>query len=244
VKKIPVGIQLYSVRTEMPKDVAGNLKKLAKMGYQGVEFAGYYDLKPDVLRKMLDDAGLKCAGAHTGLNTLEGDAFEKTVAMNKALGTDRMIIPHADMKDYANVIKRINAIYTRAKAAGMRLGFHNHTGEFALLDGKTYFDLIFEQTPQDFLAQIDIGWAFAAKQDVPALLRKYAKRIETVHVKEFKTNDRKAPVGEGEVKWPPIFDLMEKETSVQWYIVEQEDYMIGPMESAQACIDNIRKMGR
>lgn len=242
--KIPVAIQLYSVRAEMPKDVAGNLRKLAGMGYQGVEFAGYYDLQPAALRRMLDDCGLKCAGSHTGIQALEGDAFDKTIAMNQALGTDRLIIPWIDVKDFAKTMERMKAIYKRVKAAGMRLGFHNHKGEFDVLDGKTYFDRIFSEMPNDFLVQLDIGWAAAARQDVPAILRKYAKRLESVHVKEFKADDGKAPVGEGEIEWLPIFDIVEKETTVQWYVVEQEDYRIGPMESAKACIDNIRKMGR
>ena len=89
---IPVGIQLYSLRTIIPEDVAGALKKLADMGYAGVEFAGYYGLGPAELRAMLDDAGLRCAGSHTGLPALEGDAFEKTVAMNKAITTLAVVI--------------------------------------------------------------------------------------------------------------------------------------------------------
>jgi sugar phosphate isomerase/epimerase len=141
-------------------------------------------------------------------------------------------------------IDRMNAIHAKVKAAGMRAGFHNHKKEFDVVDGKTIFDHIFSNTPDDFLCQIDIGWAAAAGQDVPALLRKYAKRIETVHVKEFKPETPQAVVGEGTVNWPPLMTIMEKETSVKYYVVEQEQYSIGPMESAKACIDNIRKMGR
>lgn len=243
-KKIPIAIQLYSLRTIMEKDVPGILCKLAKMGYKGVEFAGYYDLPPKTLRKYLDDAGLSCAGSHTGFQTLEGDAFEKTVEMNKILGTDRLIIPWADMKDFDATIAHMKAIHNRIKAAGMRMGFHNHVSEFEKLDGKTYFDKIFEAMPGDLLVQIDIGWAYAAKQDVPALLRKYGKRIETVHIKEYKIGDKKVPVGKGEINWPAVLDVVEKETAIQWYIVEQEDYEIGPIESAKDCIDYLHKIGR
>ena len=94
------------------------------------------------------------------------------------------------------------------------------------------------------VVQVDIGWATAAGQDVPALLRKYAPRIETVHVKEFKPDDPAAPVGEETVNWPAVMDLLEAETAVQRYIVEQEQFRVGPLQSAQACIENIRKMGR
>ena len=242
--KIPVGIQLYSLRTVIKDNVPGTLERLSEMGYEAVEFAGYYDLDGKTLAGMLKNYGLKCAGSHTGMDQLEGDNLAKTVETNKALGNDRLIIPAADFSDLKKTIARMNAIHDKAKAAGMRTGFHNHKKEFEIVDGKTIFEHIFANTPDDFLVQIDIGWAAAAQQDVPALLRKYAKRIETVHVKEFKPEAPQAVVGEGVVDWPPLMSIMEKETNVKYYVVEQEQYEIGPMESAQACIDNIRRMGR
>ncbi|MDD5677144.1 MAG: sugar phosphate isomerase/epimerase [Kiritimatiellae bacterium] len=243
-KKIPVAIQLYSLRDVTPKDVPGTLHKVAAMGYEGVEFAGFYNLDGTALRKLLADCGLHCAGAHCGLDALEGAAFEQTVAMNRLLGNDRLIVPSADLKDLSRTIDRLNAAHVRAKARGMRVGFHNHLHEFDLENGATKFDRIFSETPGDLLVQLDIGWAACAGQDVPAILRKHGKRIETVHVKEFSPDNLRANVGEGSVNWRAIFDILEKETSVQWYIVEQEQYAIGPMESAKSCIDFIRKLGR
>ena len=242
--KIPVAIQLYSLRTAVPQDVPGTLRKIADMGYDGVEFAGYYDLPAAELRAMLDDAGLRCAGSHVGIPSLEGDALEQTVAFNKVLGTDRLIIPGADLDNLAMTIDRLNAVHERLRPCGMRAGYHNHTKEFETVDGKTKFDCIFSKTPEDFLVQLDIGWAACAGQDVPALIRRYANRIETAHVKEFKNGDPAAVVGEGEVDWPPVFDLLETESAIAWYIVEQEEYAVGPLESAKGCIDNIRKLGR
>ncbi|MFA5042855.1 MAG: sugar phosphate isomerase/epimerase [Kiritimatiellia bacterium] len=246
-EKIPVGIQLYSLRDVMPKDVAGTLRKVADMGYAGVEFDGYYNLSGGDLRKMLDDCNLICLGAHTGLDALEKDAFEKTVATNKALGTDRLIVPWADVKDLPRTIARLNAAYVRAKKCGMRVGYHNHAQEFAVVDDRTIFERIFAETPGDFLVQLDIGWASHAGLDVSAiaaLLRKYADRVETVHVKEFSRANPTAAVGEGEVNWAKIFPILEKETAIQCYVVEQEKFAVGPLESARVCIDNIRKLGR
>ena len=242
--KVPVAIQLYSLRDVVPNDVPGALRKLAAMGYEGVEFAGDYGLDAAVLRTMLDDCGLRCAGAHLSLDTLEGDAFEKTVANNKVLGNNYLIVPWIPLNDLQGSIARLNAAHARAKACGMRVGLHNHTEEFEIENGMTKFDHIFSGTPADFLVQLDIGWAAAAMQDVPAILRKYARRVETVHVKEFSPVNPKAAVGEGTVNWPQVFDVLEKATAVKWYIVEQEQYAIGPMESAKTCIDNIRKLGR
>ncbi len=244
-KKIPVAIQLYSLRDVIGDDVPGTLKALAEMGYEGVEFAGYYGLAPAELRSMLDDCGLKCAGSHTGLQTLTPENFDETVAMNKALGTERMIVPGGlPFDDRSKLIDTAMDILERCKAVGMRTGFHNHSGEFDVVDGVTHLDYLFGNTPDDFLVQCDIGWAACAGADVPAFLRKYAKRLETVHVKEHNDENRSAPVGEGIVDWPTVFNILEQETVCEWYIVEQEAYAVGPMESARDCINNIRDMGR
>jgi len=224
--------------------MAETLRKVSAMGYEGVEFAGYYNLDGITLRKMLDDNRLRCAGSHVSLDSLEGDNFEKTVAINKAVGNSRLIVPGADLQNLPSTIARLNAAHARAKTVGMRIGFHNHTKEFELEQGKTKFDMIFSKTPDDFLVQLDIGWATCAGQDVQAILRRYSKRLETVHVKEFSAGNPKAAVGEGSVKWVEIFDIIEKKTAVEWYIVEQEQFSIGPVESIKTCIENIRKLGR
>ena len=243
-KKIPVGIQLYSVGDAMADDVPGTLGRIAAMGYEGVEFAGYHGLTGDELREMLDANGLKCAGSHLRFQFLEGEALESTVANNRALGNDRLIIPSAPRDDLDGTIRRMNAVHKRAVDMGMRVGFHNHTSEFETIDGVTRFDRIFGETPDDFLVQLDIGWACAAGQDVIALLRRYANRVETVHIKEFHPDDVAAVVGEGTVDWPSVMDVLEAETAVKWYLVEQEQFAVSSMESAKGCIDNIRKMGR
>ncbi|MBA4387610.1 MAG: hypothetical protein C0404_06485 [Verrucomicrobia bacterium] len=242
--KPTVALQLWSVNQVIPKDVRGTLKKIAGMGYKGIECAGYYGLSGKDIRGMLDEFGMVCVGSHVGLDLLEGDKFEQTVATNKALGTDRLIVPGADLSNMPKLIERLNAAHVKAKAAGMRVGFHNHTKEFELVDGKTKFDMIFSQTPADFLMQVDIGWAYHAAQDVPALLRKYAKRLETVHVKEFSKEKKCVVVGAGDIKWPPLFELMEKETAIKTYVIEQEQFTVGPMESVKECFDNMRKMGQ
>ncbi|MHC4229799.1 MAG: sugar phosphate isomerase/epimerase family protein, partial [Planctomycetota bacterium] len=89
----PVGLQLYSVRGDCKRDLPGTIVAVGKMGYKGVEFAGYYDHTAKQLRKMLDDNGLKCCGTHTGLATLLGDNLPKTIAFNKTLGNKYLVVP-------------------------------------------------------------------------------------------------------------------------------------------------------
>jgi sugar phosphate isomerase/epimerase len=239
-----VALQLWSVNKVIPTDVRGTLRKIAAMGYQGVECAGYYNLSGPEWKAALQETGLTCVGSHVGLALFEGDKFEETVAINRALGTDRLIVPGGDLSDMPKFIDRLNAAHAKAKSVGMRSGFHNHHREFETVNGVTKLDMIFAATPQDFLVQIDIGWAAHAHQDLAALLHKYASRIETVHVKESCAADPTAPVGSGDVQWPPLFALLEKEARLQAYVIEHEQHAAGPLESVQACIDGMKRMQR
>ncbi len=91
-KKLPIGLQLWSVRHQCEKDVSGVLAALAKMGYQGVEFAGYYGQSAKQLRKILDDNGLKCCGSHMKLDVLTGDKLRETIEFNHILGNKYLIV--------------------------------------------------------------------------------------------------------------------------------------------------------
>ncbi|MCA1808709.1 MAG: sugar phosphate isomerase/epimerase family protein [Kiritimatiellia bacterium] len=238
-----VGIQLYSLRKIIADDVPGCLRQLAEMGYRAVEFAGYYGRSGAELRGMLDECGLSCVGSHTGLPLLEGDQFENTVEINRALGTDRLIVPSMPLDELERSLERLNAACVRARNCGMRVGYHNHAREFELLDGVTIFDRICEATPADLLLQLDLGWAAAAGQDIPLLLRRYADRMETVHIKEYNATNPAAAVGEGQVSWPEIFPLL-AEKGIREVVVEQESFEVGPLESARVCIENINKWTR
>ena len=91
--RIPIALQLYSVRHEMEQDVQATLEAVAKMGYDGVEFAGYYDWSAEDLRAVLDKNGLRCAGTHTRLETLSPENLSETIAYNKTLGNKFLIVP-------------------------------------------------------------------------------------------------------------------------------------------------------
>src|SRR5579884_2232163 len=126
-KKIPIGLELYSVRTELPKDFTGVIAAIGKMGYKGVEFAGYYgwDKKPHELRKLLDDTGLKCCGTHTALPTLEGDELKKTIELHQILGNKFLICPslHASSaQEWKELAKKFNDIAARARESNMLVG--------------------------------------------------------------------------------------------------------------------------
>jgi sugar phosphate isomerase/epimerase len=246
-KKIPIALQLYSVRGELGKDFTGVIEKVGKMGYQGVEFAGYngWDKKAKDLRKLLDDNGLKCCGTHTGLNTIQGDALKATAELHTTLGNKFLIVPGMSAKDaegWMDLAKKFNEIAAKAKDLGMRIGYHAHGGDFKKMGDKTAWEILFDNTDKEVVHQMDIGNCLGGGGDPYALIKKYPGRSTTVHLKEHGGKGG-APVGEGTVKWKEVFELCETIGGTEWYIVEHESGS-SPLESVKACIDNLRKMGK
>ena len=248
-KKIPIGLQLYSVRQACAKDLPGVLRAVAKMGYQGVEFAGYYGRKAKELRKLLDANGLKCCGTHTGLDTLTGDALKDTVEFNKILGNKFLIVPGLPRGRLASVpavketAKLFSDLAEKVKPQKMRVGYHAHGGDFRRLDGETAWDILFSNASPDVVMQLDIGNCIGGGGDPIAVLKKFPKRSATIHLKEH-GGKPEAVVGEGDVKWDEIFRLCETTGGTEWYIVEHERRAGSPMENVRRCIENLRKMGK
>jgi len=248
-KKIPIGLQVYSVREAAAKDLAGVLKAVGQMGYEGVEFAGYYGHQAKDIRKMLDDSGLKCCGTHIRLETLLGDEFARTVEFNQILGNRFLIVSWMPEARFATVevAKKTAALFNelaeKAKPQGMRVGYHAHGGDFKKVGDQTAWELFFSNTAPEVVMQMDIGNCLGAGGDPYAILRKFPGRSATIHLKEH-GGKRGAPLGEGEVRWQEIFEICETIGGTEWYIVEQESYAVPPLESVKLCLQNLRKMGK
>jgi sugar phosphate isomerase/epimerase len=248
-KKIPIALQLYSIRDLCAKDLPGTLAKVAKIGYQGVEFAGYYGRKSPELRKLLDDNGLKCCGTHTGLDTITGDAWKGTVEFNKEIGNPNLIVPWLPPERFSTIAaidglaKQFTELAAKAKEVGMRVGYHAHGGDFKKIEGETSWDRFFGACGPDVAMQLDIGNSMSGGGDPIAILKKFPGRAITLHVKEF-SKDARTPVGEGDVKWDEVFKLCETIGKTEWYIVEQEAHRADPIDSVAACFNNLKKMGK
>ena len=248
--RIPIALQLYSVRDDCAGDLSLTLQAVAQMGYEGVEFAGYYDRTAEELRGMCDDLGLKVAGTHTGINTLLGDELAKTVAFNKGLGNPYLIVPglpaeyQGSQQAWLDTAKLFNDIAEKIADEGMSTGYHNHTGEFTSIEGEIPWDIFGRNTRDDVVMQIDIGHALRAGADPVSYIERYPGRSKLVHLKEYASTNDKANVGEGEIPWEAVFDACETVGGTEWYIVEQESYAYPPIECAERCIENLRKMGK
>jgi len=244
-KKIPVGLQLYSVREVAPKDVAGTFKAIKEMGYEGVEFAGYYKPAAD-LRKLLDDNGLKCCGTHTGLNTLLGNELKKTIEFNKTIGNRYLIVPGmgADRlgtkEKCIETAKLFTELAEKLKPEGMVTGYHAHGADFKKLDDTTPWEVLFSNAGPDVVMQMDTGNCMGGGGDPVALLKKFPGRALSVHLKEHGGG----VIGEGKVAWKDVFELCETTGKTEWYIVEEEGGGQKALEVVKRALDNLRKMGK
>lgn len=247
-KKIPIGLQLYSLRKELAQEFEPVIRQVGKMGYQGVEFAGYYgwDKKPNDLRKLLDDSGLKCCGTHTALNTLLGDNLKRTAELHHTLGNKFLICPSLAARDAAgweDLAKRFNEISERAAEFGMLVGYHSHAPDFKTFDGKTAWEIFFDNTRPQVVQQIDTGNTLEGGGDPLALIKRYPGRTKTTHIKEHGAASPDAPIGEGTIDWKTMFAAYESVGGVEWYIVEHETSH-HPLKTVKECLDNLHKMGQ
>ena len=255
--KTPIGLQLYSVRHDCAKDLPHVLREVARMGYEGVEFAGYHGRSAEELRSMLDDLGLACCGTHTRLATLLADEFEKTVEFNKLLGNKYLIVPSLEARytESAEAWKKtaeiFNGIAEQLKPFMMQTGYHNHFTEFGQLagaaEGQTAWDIFFSNTRQEVIMQLDTGNALHAGVDVTPYLSRYPKRATTtVHLKEFsaKGKPHATLIGDGDIRWPEMLSLCETVGGTKWFIVEQSEHEGPPLEGVEKCLQRLRAMGR
>jgi len=248
--RIPIALQLYSVRDDCARDLPGTLKAVADMGYEGVEFAGYYNYSAKDLRRLLDDTGLRVAGTHIGLETLLGDEFERTVEFNQTIGNKFLIVPglagerRNSRAAWQQTAKVFNEIAAKLEPLGMQTGYHNHTVEFAPLEGELPWDTFFGSTRRDVVMQIDTGNALHGGADPVPFMERYPGRATTVHLKEYSSSYNTALIGEGVVRWADFFRLCETTGGTQWYIVEQESYAFPPLECVAKCLENLKKMGK
>lgn len=247
--RIPLAVQVYSVRHEAEKDLAATLAAIKKMGYEGVEFAGYYGHDAPTLKKLLDDNGLACAGAHVGIDTLLGDELEKSIEFHRTIGNKFLIVPYlgGSWRDsWVETALTFNQIAEHLRSHGMQTGYHNHDFEFKPgPNGALPWDEFFGNTDKDVVMQFDTGNALHGGGDAMPFLTRYPGRATTIHLKDYDAEkDSFAPaVGEGSVPFKEIFEVCEA-GGTEWYIVEYEADAYTPLEGIEKCLQNLKAMGK
>lgn len=239
-----IGMQLYTVRNEMAKDVDGTLAKVAAIGYKEVEFAGYFDKAPTDIRAMLDSHGLTAPSTHVGYDML-GDKFPQVVEASRTIGHRYIVNPWIDesIRNQPGAWKRAAETFNRAgeisKKAGIQFAYHNHHFEFVPVDGQMPLEtLLKECDPALVKIELDLCWAAAAGQDPVAWFQKYPGRFPMVHVKGLKQIPPDAAkwttappiqgllpdvtdVGPGPIDWARIF-AHAKDGGIEHYFVEHD----------------------
>jgi len=246
MKRIPLAIQLYTVREDLKQDFKGVLKALADLGYQGVEFAGNYGgMKADELGAFLKSLGLACCGIHAPLaQVLDPDS--ETYAYAKGLRSPFVTTSLAGevAKDWLGTIPKVQKAGETARAAGVTFTYHNHAQEFQKIEGKYALDLLFEKTTPDAVkAQLDTYWIKKGGADPVPYIRKYAGRVPQVHLKDMDPSDQSfTEVGAGLMDLPAIFAAA-ADAGARWIIYEQDTCKRPRLESARISIENLRKAG-
>jgi len=248
-----VGLQLYTLRDQTEKDFLGTIRKVAEMGYQAVEFAGYFNTPASELKALLDELDLQAPSAHVGLNFSNPDQIEadlaKEIAYAKEIGLEYIITPWAPVSDNPTIeeVEQLAAILEAAgkqvTAAGLKYGYHNHAFEFRLVEGKPVMDHLLERvSPEYLIAEFDLGWIHMGGQSPVDYVTRYAGRVPLAHFKDFGEGTRDTEVGKGVVDLKSVLDIAEK-VGIKYYIVEQEEFASTSLESAEICLAFFREHG-
>jgi sugar phosphate isomerase/epimerase len=253
-RTIPVGLELYSVRTELMKDLPGTVTAVARMGYQVVEFfSPYFDWTPAAareVRKVLDDLGIACRSTHNGMASFTPDGLKKAIELNQIIGSTAIILASAprmnDLDAWKTLGGQMTTVMDTLRPLGMVTGFHNHQTEWRGAIGERPMDVLAASTPKDFVLQFDVGTCLEAGQDPVAWIDANPGRIKSLHCKDWGAGPGRGyavAFGEGDVPWKAVCAAAEATGGVGYYLIEQE--IAGPdgeLAMVRTCLDNWKRL--
>lgn len=250
LRPIPLGFQLYTVRGEFSRAVPETLKRLATMGYQGVEFwdyAGsvnvYQEYSAHELRKLLDDNSLQCCGMHIELKAFAPENIERTIENSRVLGNEYLNVAAAEQKmtseqSIAELAALLNQSAERCQPAGMKVGYHAHPFDFKKIGGRYGWELLFRQTQPDVNMQMDVGNCLAGQGDPIAMLKEFPGHTWTIHIKEHQDKTFDSDY------YRQVFQLCESASQTKWYIVEMGGPDGNGFEIPRQALAKLRRLGK
>ena len=270
MKQLPVGYQMYSAREEAKKDLKKICRELKAMGYDGVEFAGFYGHSAEEIKEILAETGIAAVSDHVSAADLERDLFG-VIAFHQAIGCRYIAIPSLGREErpgeagFAKMLCKMNRWGRVCKEAGIQLLYHNHDFEFVTVSGMYGLDFLFDAVDPELLkTEIDVCWVKYAGVDPAEYLRKYAGRAPLVHMKDFVGKKGEGtpyaligqtekategvpfeyrPLGHGCQDMKAVTEAA-IDAGAEWLIVEQDDwYNRSPMEQAKESIDTLYDIG-
>ena len=269
--KLPIAVQLYSVRDEMEKDFCGTVKKIKDMGYEGVEFAGLFGKSGTEVKAICDEIGITPVSAHVPYYDML-DNPEAVLKDYRDMGCKYVAVPYLTeecrpgTEGWTSTVEGIRKIAEAAEKMGIQLLYHNHDFEFIKIDGKYALDILYDTIPADLLkTEIDTCWVNVGGENPAEYIEKYTGRAPVVHLKDFHgskgngplykligiDDDTEAtentfefrPVGYGVQDWAKIIASAEK-AGAEWVVVEQDSPSMekSPLECVQMSINYLKNM--
>ena len=251
-KRVPIGLELYSVRDVLEKDLPGTVRAVAKQGYEVVEFfSPYFAWTPAYakdVRKLLDEVGMRCSSTHNGGESFAGAGIQKAIDLNSILGSKYIVMAHpgkeiATADGWKEVATTLNEAGEKFKAAGIKAGYHNHDAEWRPIGGVKPIEVLAKNTGKDVMLQLDIGTCVETGNDPVAWINSNPGRIRSLHLKEWSPEKGyKVLFGDGKAPWKAIFAAAEKTGGVEFYLIEQEGYDTPSLQAVETCLASYKKI--
>jgi len=241
----PIGIQVYTVRSLMPRDPDGTLAALASIGYAEVELAGLYGNTPAAMRQMLDRHGLAAVSAHMSLTDMRRD-WPRALDDAATLGQRYIVCSSfAESERSVDAFHRnaheLNELAAAARQHGIQFGYHNHMYEFAPASGVIPYDILLtECDPQLVQMEVDLMWMTKGGGDPVAYFHRYPGRFPMVHVKDMTSDGTMVDVGQGSIDFRRIFAQSEL-AGIKHYFVEHDEPP-SPIADARTCYEYLRHL--
>ena len=242
-----VGLQLYTVRDAAAKDLDGTLAQVAAAGYKLVETAGLYDRTPADLRALFDKHGIRTVSGHYPLADLE-KAPDAQFAAAKTLGQEYVTVPWLDpslrtAETFGSLPGRLNKLGEQARAAGLKIAYHNHDFEFTRVGGSTLFDTLLARTDPALVdLEMDVYWVTKAGADPVALLRQHPRRFPMLHLKDATAapERRMVDVGAGTIDWAALLTLARDQGTAHAFV--EHDEPTDPLASIRASYSYLSRL--
>lgn len=246
--KIPMGIEMYSVRDELKKDPQGTVRAIAAMGYQGLEFyAPYFEwthAQAKEMKKLLDDLGIRCFSTHNDASYMDQERIQNAIDLNLNLGSKYVVMassqPKPGLDGWKEIAHALNFAAEKLEASGLKAGYHNHQLEFTPVDGVRPMEILAKNTKPSIMLQLDVGTCLETGSDPVAWIRANPGRIRSLHCKDWAPGPDKGYsvlFGEGIADWRAIFAAAESVGGAEYYLMEQEGSRYSELETAKKCLE-------
>ncbi len=258
--KKEIGLQLYTLREELPKNVKAVLEKVAASGYTNVETYGFsikdqfWGLSPFELKKILDENNLKAVSGHYNLGSFlyDGNTTELIASIEaaKALKSEFLTVPWVDepfrknLEDYKKIASRLNQAAKMCADSGLKFAYHNHDFEFQKHDGVTGYEILLNETDKNLVCfELDLYWVVRSGNDPLQLFKENPSRFKMWHVKDMDKQNQalNTEVGSGSIDFKPFFAAAKQAGMVDFFVEQENNFAVNSFQSIKTSCDFISK---